>query len=223
MYDPALMRFTDRDPVKGGSKTPLTLHPYLYCVNDPANCIDPSGKIGFMIGGSLSFSGGEAAEFAIGAMDITGKLFGGVFGEALSAAAGLMARNAYTMLAIDTFDRSTSGTIGRGVAFGYGNGEFFGGSVTWAAGGLGAGASFSATVDMGVSNANSLQDFAGTFIEVGASIPWANALFLNGSVGGTFAWGVGTDTWLFTLTAGGSVRGGYEGHAFVGHTWVEEW
>ncbi len=43
MYDPALMRFTGRDPVKGKSKAPLTLHVYLYCINNPVNRNDPSG------------------------------------------------------------------------------------------------------------------------------------------------------------------------------------
>jgi len=44
MYDPALMRFTSVDPVKGKQKQPLTLHRYLYCTNDPINCIDLTGK-----------------------------------------------------------------------------------------------------------------------------------------------------------------------------------
>jgi RHS repeat-associated protein len=43
-YDPAMMRFTGRDPVKGSYEEPLTLHKYLYCLNDPINNIDPSGK-----------------------------------------------------------------------------------------------------------------------------------------------------------------------------------
>ena len=40
------MRFTSYDPVKGKFKNPMTLHPYLYCVNDSVNKIDPSGKFG---------------------------------------------------------------------------------------------------------------------------------------------------------------------------------
>jgi RHS repeat-associated protein len=43
MYDPVLMRFTGRDPVRGKFQNPLTLHLYLYCLNDPINRIDPSG------------------------------------------------------------------------------------------------------------------------------------------------------------------------------------
>jgi RHS repeat-associated protein len=37
-------RFTTRDPVRGTFKEPLTLHPYLYCLNDPINSTDPSGE-----------------------------------------------------------------------------------------------------------------------------------------------------------------------------------
>ena len=222
-YDPQISRFTGRDPVKGNYQEPLTLHAYLYCANNPANCIDPSGKIGFLIGGSISFSGDEAAGFATNAMSATRDLFGGAFGQAMSAAMGLMARNAYTMQAIGALGGRTGGTVGRGVAVGYGDGEFFGGSVTWGAGGVAKGASFSAVADFGISNANSLQDFAGTFIEAGGSIPWANSLFLNGSLGGTLARAVDSNVWLFTASVGGGVGKGYEGHVFVGRAWVEEW
>ena len=45
MYDPTMMRFTSRDPIRGNRENPLTLHKYLYCLNDPGNRIDPSGKL----------------------------------------------------------------------------------------------------------------------------------------------------------------------------------
>jgi len=45
MYDPYLMRFTTRDPVFSEQEFPLTQHKYLYCINDPVNRVDPSGKI----------------------------------------------------------------------------------------------------------------------------------------------------------------------------------
>ena len=44
MYDPELARFTGRDPVLGGFKEPMTLHAYLYCLNDPINRSDPRGE-----------------------------------------------------------------------------------------------------------------------------------------------------------------------------------
>jgi RHS repeat-associated protein len=43
-YDPQMMRFTSRDPVLGKQTEPLTLHKYLYCLNNAANRTDPSGK-----------------------------------------------------------------------------------------------------------------------------------------------------------------------------------
>ena len=43
-YDPHIARFTARDPVFGKFKEPLTLHVYLYCLNDPVNRNDPSGE-----------------------------------------------------------------------------------------------------------------------------------------------------------------------------------
>jgi RHS repeat-associated protein len=46
MYDPAMMRFTGRDPVDGEREEPLTLHRYLYCWNSPILYIDPAGEYG---------------------------------------------------------------------------------------------------------------------------------------------------------------------------------
>ena len=43
-YNPHINRFTTRDPVFGRFKDPLTLHVYLYCLNDPVNCTDPTGQ-----------------------------------------------------------------------------------------------------------------------------------------------------------------------------------
>lgn len=44
MYDPAMMRFTGRDPARGKYEEPRTLHKYLYCINIPTKYIDPSGE-----------------------------------------------------------------------------------------------------------------------------------------------------------------------------------
>jgi len=48
-YDPVILRFTGRDPVRGDFRESLTLHPYLYCVNDPVNLVDPSGEFVFSL------------------------------------------------------------------------------------------------------------------------------------------------------------------------------
>ena len=47
-YNPHISRFTTRDPVFGRFREPLTLHVYLYCLNDPVNRIDPTGDISGM-------------------------------------------------------------------------------------------------------------------------------------------------------------------------------
>jgi len=56
-YYPHIGRFTSRDPVFGQFEEPLTLHAYIYCINDPVNKMDiwgldsvalydPKGRIG---------------------------------------------------------------------------------------------------------------------------------------------------------------------------------
>jgi RHS repeat-associated protein len=54
MYDPHIGRFTARDPVRGKFKEPLTLHRYLYCLNNPINRVDISGEESYLevLGGS---------------------------------------------------------------------------------------------------------------------------------------------------------------------------
>jgi RHS repeat-associated protein len=44
-YDPQLYRFTGRDPITGSFKEPLTLHAYLYCLNEPVNYVDVKGNV----------------------------------------------------------------------------------------------------------------------------------------------------------------------------------
>jgi len=44
-YDPHIYRFTSRDPVRGQYREPMTLHRYLYCLNDPINRMDPMGEM----------------------------------------------------------------------------------------------------------------------------------------------------------------------------------
>jgi len=58
-YDPVILRFTGRDPVRGDFREPLTLHPYLYCMNNSVNCVDPEGKmvLGCLLLGASAASG----------------------------------------------------------------------------------------------------------------------------------------------------------------------
>ena len=43
-YEPSVMRFSQRDLLKGDQSAPLSLNRYLYCENDSVNFVDPSGK-----------------------------------------------------------------------------------------------------------------------------------------------------------------------------------
>jgi RHS repeat-associated protein len=53
IYDPVLWRFTTEDPVKGSYIETLTLHRYLYVLNNPINSKDPIGKFGIGVGGLI--------------------------------------------------------------------------------------------------------------------------------------------------------------------------
>jgi len=87
MYDPVLMRFTARDPVFGKFKEPMTLHKYLYCLNDPMNRTDPAGALS--LGGLTGCSALRAGAFNAllsatrggSAEDIVLSGFAGVFGN----------------------------------------------------------------------------------------------------------------------------------------------
>jgi RHS repeat-associated protein len=52
-YDPAIYRFTARDPVIGKQREPLSLHKYLYTLNDPINAVDPTGEVALNIANGL--------------------------------------------------------------------------------------------------------------------------------------------------------------------------
>jgi len=98
-YDPHIARFTSRDPVRGKFREPMTLHQYLYCLNDPINRTDPSGELSYTglfasmtigaIQGSLEWcKGGSPYDV------LTGAIAGGVGGltGAWLGGAGLMAK-----------------------------------------------------------------------------------------------------------------------------------
>ena len=70
-YDPAMMRFISRDPVRGGFEEPLTLHRYLYCLNDPVNRIDSSGEMSLNEQVNTQAIG-NTVEYASGAYDAAG-------------------------------------------------------------------------------------------------------------------------------------------------------
>jgi RHS repeat-associated protein len=52
-YDPITGRFVSRDPKKGVTTDPKTLHKYLYAEGDPVNGVDPSGRQDVLAVGQL--------------------------------------------------------------------------------------------------------------------------------------------------------------------------
>ena len=69
-YDPHLQRLTAIDPINGNFTEPLTLHQYLYCLNDPLNRTDLTGEAPsnltetnatITIGSGMVTAGGSAA------------------------------------------------------------------------------------------------------------------------------------------------------------------
>ncbi len=44
-YDPETGRFLSEDTYRGTADTPQMLHLYVYCANNPVNCVDPSGNV----------------------------------------------------------------------------------------------------------------------------------------------------------------------------------
>ncbi len=67
MYSPYMARFNGYDPVLGDYQEPLTLHQYLYCLNDPINMYDPDGRFAMMDNVTAM---GRYAQMASNAQDI---------------------------------------------------------------------------------------------------------------------------------------------------------
>ncbi|MBN2590913.1 MAG: RHS repeat-associated core domain-containing protein, partial [Sedimentisphaerales bacterium] len=66
-YDPALYCFGSRDPEEGGFMESLTLHRYLYCMNDPINQMDLTGRAPTNTQETASTVGTQAAVGTAGA------------------------------------------------------------------------------------------------------------------------------------------------------------
>jgi hypothetical protein len=100
------------------------------------------------------------------------------------------------------------------------------GTMQWLAGGYsastGKGASF--TADLGISNATHVSQLNGPFVEGGGSgfIP-ALGIVVSGTLSrGMNENGSWNDIWLGTIGGGWGIRG-YEGHFYVGYSWVQEY
>jgi RHS repeat-associated protein len=96
MYSPYMARFNGYDPVLGDYQEPLTLHQYLYCLNDPINMYDPDGRFAMMDNvtamGRYAQMASNGYDVASGVMDFARKVAGGaslsnvVLGLAIDAA-----------------------------------------------------------------------------------------------------------------------------------------
>jgi len=72
-YDPHISRFTSRDPVFGQFEEPLTLHVYLYCLNDPINRVDPMGLLYLIRGAGNHYDEKETQRVIWRAVSVVGR------------------------------------------------------------------------------------------------------------------------------------------------------
>jgi len=222
-YDPHIARFTSRDPVRGKFKKPLTLHVYLYCLNDPVNKMDPKGEVAVLLGGSLSVNC-TAAD--LGSLFMPRSGLGGI--GAMAAYYSVILPSRVTL--IDIYGVGVTGGAGFVGAWDHtkhlnDKNAWSWGTMQWVAGGpsVNTGLGGSITVDIGVSNAKHVSQLAGPFAEFGGS----GLTPLYGlTMGLTVARGVNpdgswNDIWLGTYSVGyGSP--GIEGHSYVGIAAVQE-
>jgi len=235
-YDPHIGRFTTRDPVFGQFEDPLSLHAYLYCINEPVNRLDPDGKfaasIGLSVSGNFTLSNIPAGKFVEGALP---KGLGGI-AEMIKYYHLLLPY--YTTLAEHI---GYGGTAGAAFVFAKNKEEkgltrgWSWGTMEYLAGGysLSTSASAALTVDFGFSwQAQHVTKLGGYFVEAGGSItsPVPGWLGINtGSL--TVSRGVNdqggfNEIYLWTGSLGwgtSTTRIGGEAHAFVGKTWVQPW
>ncbi|MBE0418196.1 MAG: hypothetical protein IBX63_10565, partial [Coriobacteriia bacterium] len=60
-YDPDTCRFLTRDPYPGELDEPMSMNPYLYCLGDPVNHVDPDGLEFLTVCAILAVTGTVAA------------------------------------------------------------------------------------------------------------------------------------------------------------------
>ena len=82
-YDPCTGRFLQQDPWLGSVYALLTLNAYAYCVNDPVNAVDPSGRI-------LEWEG-AARDLVVGLGSGVGGAVGGAIGSGIGGPGGAAA------------------------------------------------------------------------------------------------------------------------------------
>ena len=136
-YDPAIGRWTQRDPVGGSLQETTKVNPYVYANDDPVNMTDPSGKdsIGTFLGclgsavglvggaitavglfgasivNAMGLSAGAAAAADASTAVVTGD-------EALAAGASIAAASAAATVAFAGWIAAGAGAVAAGVAIG---------------------------------------------------------------------------------------------------------
>ena len=130
-YKASLGVFLTRDPFRGLYGDPLTLHRYLYSLNDPINRLDPTGEVS-ALGITISATFGAASGFARWhqggtALDIvtgvvSGVVGGAIGGQAWIAGAGLLAKTGMGMLSALAASGTTE--IGHFLGDGFINGDW---------------------------------------------------------------------------------------------------
>jgi len=234
-YDPALYRFTARDPVLGSFREPLTLHAYLYCANDPVNYVDPAGKWAITLGGSISGNITSMNFSSLGTNVPYSNMIGSSIGK-------IMGYHFFVLPYMVNFAEhfGVGGTAGAGLAVAKDSSKAWDegwswGSIGWLAGGASysSGAGGSLTLDIGYSpQAQHVNDLAGRFVEAGGSVgfyvpPSIGGIFNNAVIGGSVSWGIdayGNYNGINLYTGSfGTGTSGWEVHSYVGRTWVSEW
>jgi len=178
-YDPHISRFTARDPVYGKFEEPLTLHKYLYCLNDSVNRIDPSGEFAVTRGFTFNLTEG------IGGITVTYQYFYGMSdemeffcGEMITVAGGPEPGKSFSSNGMEILKRilSPRGEYGLHISFGGVQGYS--------------------------PNAQSASDLGGAFFEGGSSYG------LGYHFGGTWShsFRTGTDLFMFSFGYGFGVE-----------------
>ncbi len=231
-YDPYIYRFISVDPIFGKFEEPLTLHVYLYCINDPVNYLDPDGKWALALGASAS---GNLTIADFNPYNWQQRTLGAALGGVERGIGSLVGYYSIMLPYYTWLTEYTGGGGTAGGAFVVAHNEEKAWNKGWSMGGMGwvaGGASLatsrggSATIDIGFSpEAQHIRHLSGPFTEFGGSFGTGTPFipFLGINTGGfTVSIAENEEIGRVTLWTGslGWGSAGAEGHSFVGRTWV---
>lgn len=101
-YDASAGRFISKDPIAGSLLIPMTLNPFIYCLSDPINNVDPTGMIlAWLAGGIVGTVVNVGAKFAGDVVNSVknGKWTGSSWESYVGAAAGGFVRGSVFVVA----------------------------------------------------------------------------------------------------------------------------